>query len=571
MDALARLVGQLLGWLHGRFPLPVCSNDWLSTVAMLGAAIAVPPVLGAIGIALTRKFTGNRAGTGVVTAFLGLTVVLCLAVPLAAAAAANRLVTGDTGALPGLGGRSCFVGDQRGFLGGGASVYQALAHSDGTLSLAVYVALLIALPILILLFTLLAGHAVRRRGPRWPGRLLWVAYVLLWLGTLPLEANLVALLWLGYAPVTLVGAIVTLLLGPPRRAVINRRRERREPAEHTPPRPGPPRPTATLYEQSRAAPARLADTPGPLPFATPDGATRELPDDGQASQLAQRFRKVRTLGSGGFGTVWLAVDQQLDRTVAVKFARAPDAESEERMMREARALAAVTHPNCVHIYDVISQADGLGIVMEYIEGHSLADVVASTGTLSDLAAARLWSALADALEAAHGMGVLHRDVKPSNVIIDSSGAPHLIDFGVARARGDQTLTATGVTMGTPDFLAPETAAGAEATPGSDAWQLAATVSYALAGHPPRGRHDSTYGALEAAASGRKCSHLPARSAHAQLLRAALQPDPSRRPPLATVRTELAAWLGRGGHAATGTIAVGKSATGERGRPRTRKL
>jgi predicted Ser/Thr protein kinase len=566
MDAVARLVEGILLWLHGHFPLPVCPADWLSTAVMLGAAIAVPPALGAISITLARKFTGNRTGPAVVTAFAGIAVLACLAVPLLAATGANRLVTTGAGGLPGLSGKSCFVANQDAFLTGSGSVYGTLAHPDGRISLLLHVGLLVALPVLILLVTLLAAHAVRRRGPRWPGRLLWVAYVLLWAGTLPLEANLVALLWIGYAPVTLVGAIVALIIGPPRRSVAGRRREPRAPAERSPGRQAAPQPTATLHEPEPAEPARLADTPGPLPFATPEAPTREL-TDGPAGELAQRFRKVRTLGSGGFGTVWLARDTQLDRTVAVKFARAPDAESEQRMMREARALAAVTHPNCVHIYDVISQADGLGIVMEYIEGDSLGDVVASGGVLSDVAAARLWSALADALEAAHGMSVLHRDVKPSNVIVDPAGAPHLIDFGVARARGDRTLTATGVTMGTPDYLAPETAAGGEASAASDAWQLAATVSYALAGQPPRGRHDSTYAALEAAASGRPATGLPDRSAHAHLLRAALHPDPSRRPSLATVRAELSAWLSRSGQALTGPIAAGRAP----GRGRTRKL
>jgi predicted Ser/Thr protein kinase len=571
MDAVVRLIGGILLWLHGRFPLPVCSRDWLATVAMLGAAAAVPPALGAIVITATRKFTGNRSGAGVITAFVGVAAVLCLGAPLLAVTAANRLVTGSAETLPGLSGSSCFVADQRGFLTGSGSVYQALGGSGGGLSLAAHVALLVLLPAAILLATLLAGHAARRRGRRWPGRLLWVAYVLLWAGTLPLEANLVALLWTGYAPLTLLGAIVALMIGPPRRSVIERRAGRRVTADPSSPARAAPAPTATLQEPGPPAPVRLADTPGPLPFATPEASTRELPADVPSSGLARRFRTMRTLGSGGFGTVWLARDTQLDRTVAVKFARAPDAESEQRMMREARALAAVTHPNCVHIYDVISEADGLGIVMEYIDGNSLAEVVASAGTLSDLAAARLWSALADALEAAHGMGVLHRDVKPSNVIVDPAGAPHLIDFGVARARGDRTLTATGVTMGTPDYLAPETAVGGEASPASDAWQLAATVSYALAGQPPRGRHESTYAALEAAVSGGKCSQLPSRSAHAQLLRAALRTDPSRRPSMATVRAELATWLGKSGHAATGTITTGGSAAAHRGGPRTRKL
>jgi serine/threonine protein kinase len=267
-----------------------------------------------------------------------------------------------------------------------------------------------------------------------------------------------------------------------------------------------------------------------------------------------RFRRVRTLGSGGFGTVWLAVDTQLDRTVAVKFAHAPDAETEQRILREARALAAVRHPNCVHVYDVVSEPDGLGIVMEYIDGPALSDAVRDNGGgLPDVSAGRLWASMAGALNAAHEKGVLHRDVKPSNVIIDPSGSPHLIDFGIARSEGDMTLTATGMMMGTPDFLAPETAAGETATPASDAWQLAATVNYALCGQPPRGAYPDAMAAFRAAAQGTGNNKLPKQSAHLRLLEASLNPDPGRRPTLATVRREIAGWLNRGGHGEEGPV------------------
>ncbi|GAB3870847.1 hypothetical protein GCM10029964_006100 [Kibdelosporangium lantanae] len=162
-----------------------------------------------------------------------------------------------------------------------------------------------------------------------------------------------------------------------------------------------------------------------------------------------RFQKIRALGHGGFGTVYLAMDTQLDRTVAVKMAHAPDAEAEQRMLREARALAAVRHPNCVRVYDIVEDEDGLGIVMEFIEGEALADAVSEHGPLDDIAAARLWVTMAGALSAAHAKGVLHRDIKPSNIMIDPSGMPHLIDFGIARAKGDSTLTKTGMMVGTP--------------------------------------------------------------------------------------------------------------------------
>ncbi|GAA3061434.1 serine/threonine-protein kinase [Actinokineospora globicatena] len=318
-----------------------------------------------------------------------------------------------------------------------------------------------------------------------------------------------------------------------------------------PPYAPPPLPNPTLREPEpdRAALGKLAADPGPLPFS-PRGATPPPPP---VKPSGSRFRKVRALGQGGFGTVWLAVDTQLDRTVAVKMAHAPDAETEERMLREARALAAVHHPNCVRVYDIVAEPDGLGLVMEYIEGQPLADRVARGGPLDDVAVARLWITMAGALSAAHAKGVLHRDVKPSNIIIDPNGNAHLIDFGIARSKGDSTLTATGMMVGTPDFLASETAAGANATPASDAWQLAATVSYALTGKPPRGSRDNAMAALMAAAKGDPLTELPLRSAHRRILTASLDSEPARRPTLNAVARELSDWLSREGHTETGPV------------------
>jgi serine/threonine protein kinase len=208
--------------------------------------------------------------------------------------------------------------------------------------------------------------------------------------------------------------------------------------------------------------------------------------------------------------------------------------------------------------------DGLGLVMEYIEGQQLADLVQDGGALDDVAAARLWMTMAAALSTAHTKGVLHRDVKPANVIVDPEGNPHLIDFGIARSRGDSTLTATGMMVGTPDFLAPETASGAAATPASDAWQLAATVSFALSGAPPRGVRENAMVALMAAAKGEPLVELPRRTAHRALLVASLDTEPSRRPTLAAVAREMRAWLGRAGHTEDGPVT--KIVDRERTRP-----
>ncbi|PSL54169.1 serine/threonine protein kinase [Saccharothrix carnea] len=313
----------------------------------------------------------------------------------------------------------------------------------------------------------------------------------------------------------------------------------------------PPKPTRVDQ------PAPLADTPGPLPFGPGSGASTAptpTPDSGKVwNPAGGRFRRIRQLGRGGFGTVWLAVDEQLARTVAVKLAHAPDNDTEQRMLREARALAAVRHPNCVRVFDIVQDPDGLAIVMEYIDGQPLSDVVLTSGLLADTLAARLWVNMADALAAAHEQGVLHRDVKPSNVIVDTQGTAHLIDFGIARSKGDSTLTATGMMVGTPDFLAPETARGEAASPASDAWQLAATVSYALTGHPPRGSRENPISSLMAAAQGEPCVKLPQRSAHARLLTAALDADPAKRPSLAAIRTELSTWLSQAGLSKEGPV------------------
>ncbi|MGH4023239.1 MAG: serine/threonine-protein kinase, partial [Pseudonocardiaceae bacterium] len=304
-----------------------------------------------------------------------------------------------------------------------------------------------------------------------------------------------------------------------------------------------------------ASPAPLAPDPGPLPV-TPAAGMAGAGSTAAGGAAGPRFRRLRQLGEGGFGDVWLAMDTVLGREVAIKVARAPDTDTEQRIRREARSLAAVDHPHCVRVYDILSGLDdlpGLAIVMEYLPGPSLAQQVRRYGPLSDTAGAHLWASLAGALDGAHSRGVLHRDVKPSNVIIDDSGQAHLIDFGIARTAKDPALTATGIVIGTPDYLAPEVAAGGAAASGTDSWQLAATVSYALCGRPPRGERDSPVAALQAAAKGEPATELPTRSAHCAMLRWALHPDAGRRPGLARVQAELSAWLARTGRPAQGPV------------------
>jgi eukaryotic-like serine/threonine-protein kinase len=190
----------------------------------------------------------------------------------------------------------------------------------------------------------------------------------------------------------------------------------------------------------------------------------------------------------------------------------------------------------------LAPLQGLVIVMEYVDGRSLGEIVAAHGPIDDTMAARVWLRMAEALTAAHQRGVLHRDVKPDNVLLDAWGEPHLIDFGIARARGDATLTLHGMIVGTPDFLAPEVARGERATPASDGWQLAATISFALTGWPPRGEHPDAVSGLRAAAASAALTCLPRHSLHRRLLEACLAADPAARPTLPSVRDMLHNWL-----------------------------
>jgi predicted Ser/Thr protein kinase len=574
VDGYMEFAGSLLSLAHRIFGPGLCPGDWVWATATAGALLALLPMLGALLVALIRKGTGNRYNAvtlsvfGVIGGLLAFLLPWMLALGMSEvfrAAARGEPVVGLSAAeVQSLDNGYCWVGPQREYLGGLSTVYEVLFHPyEGTPKLILHIGALVLVPGLCLLFVWLQVRAALRRGPKWPGRLFWIPFAVLILLTAPMSARVAIAMWLGFLPASVLAMIPVLVLGPPSWSVIDRSAGRRElppgppPPPQRPYHPPPPQvrtPQPPAYpprrepEPDRAALAKLAAEPGPLPFAPRKPAAASMWKHGDG-----RFRKIRPLGHGGFGTVWLAHDTQLDRTVAVKLAHAPDDETEERMLREARALAAVHHPNCVRVYDIVSDVDGLGLVMEYIEGQQLADAVHESGPLGDVAAARLWMTMAGALSAAHSKGVLHRDVKPANVIVDPDGNPHLIDFGIARSRGDSTLTATGMMVGTPDFLAPETAAGATATPASDAWQLAATVSFALTGSPPRGVRENAMAALMAAAKAEPLVQLPRHSAHRTLLLASLDPDPGRRPTLNAISREMKAWLSRAGHAEDGPV------------------
>ncbi|MBB5939624.1 serine/threonine-protein kinase [Streptomyces zagrosensis] len=207
--------------------------------------------------------------------------------------------------------------------------------------------------------------------------------------------------------------------------------------------------------------------------------------------LAGRYRLGEVLGRGGMGTVWRARDETLGRTVAVKELRFPSSVDEDekrrlitRTLREAKAIARIRSSGAVTVYDVVDEDDRPWIVMELIEGRSLADVVRDDGALSPRRAAEVGLAVLDVLRAAHREGILHRDVKPSNVLIADDGRVVLTDFGIAQVEGDPSVTSTGMLVGAPSYIAPERARGHKPGPPSDLWSLGGLLYAAVEGVPP---------------------------------------------------------------------------------------
>ncbi|MCE6999988.1 serine/threonine protein kinase [Saccharothrix sp. S26] len=247
------------------------------------------------------------------------------------------------------------------------------------------------------------------------------------------------------------------------------------------------------------------------------------------------------------GVVWRAKDRLLDRDVAVKQLRWPDLTADEvevaraRAMREARNAARLQHPDAISVFDVVVEDDRPWLVMEYLPSRSLAGLVAQRGGLSPDEAARIGARVAAALAAAHAAGIVHRDVKPSNVLIGHDGKVKLTDFGISRAAGDGTLTANGMITGTPAYLAPEVARGEQPSQASDVFSLGATLYAAIEGKSPHGVSDNSFGLLYRAAAG--LIEPPARSgALTGVLTRLLAAEPAERPTAAEA-VELLADLG----------------------------
>lgn len=218
------------------------------------------------------------------------------------------------------------------------------------------------------------------------------------------------------------------------------------------------------------------------------------PQESIGRLLAGRYRLNDVLGRGGMGTVWRAEDEMLGRIVAVKELRMTGAVDEDekhrlivRTLREAKATARIRHTAAVTVFDVVEEDERPWIVMELVESRSLAEVIKEDGTLTPVRAAEIALDLLGVLGAAHSHGILHRDVKPSNVLIGEDGRVVLTDFGIASVEGDTSITSTGMLVGAPSYISPERARGQKPGPPADMWSLGGTLYAMVEGNPPYDR------------------------------------------------------------------------------------
>jgi len=264
---------------------------------------------------------------------------------------------------------------------------------------------------------------------------------------------------------------------------------------------------------------------------------------GAGRRLADRYRLDEVLGRGGTGTVWSAYDETLRRRVAVKEVLPPPgmpaAEAgllRERTLREARAIATLSHPHVVTLFDVVQQDGEPFVVMELLPSRTLAALIKEHGPLDTGGAALVGNAVASALQSAHQAGITHRDVKPGNVLIGDDGRIKLTDFGISRNIAESSLTATGLTLGSPAFMAPEIASGGQVTPAADLWGLGATLFAALEGRPPYDAGD-VMTTVAAVVHGEVPAPVSA-GALAPVISGLMVKDPAQRLPLDRVRQML---------------------------------
>lgn len=257
--------------------------------------------------------------------------------------------------------------------------------------------------------------------------------------------------------------------------------------------------------------------------------------------LADRYELDHEIGRGGMGTVWLGRDTVLRRTVAIKQigmvsgSGAPDLERSER---EARLAARVNHENVVAVFDLVIEDGNQWLIMEHVNGPTLAGLITERGALDPAELAPVVEQVARALAAAHEHDIVHRDVKPSNILLTQSGIAKLADFGIARAHADASLTQTGLITGSAAYLSPEVATGRAATAASDVWSLGAAVFHALAGRPPYEVNDNVLGAMYRIVH-EQPPRLEGGGGLAHLVEAMMQHDPDARPSMAEVERAVA--------------------------------
>jgi serine/threonine protein kinase len=228
--------------------------------------------------------------------------------------------------------------------------------------------------------------------------------------------------------------------------------------------------------------------------------------------IAGRYAVQRAVGRGGMGTVWLCRDELLGREVAVKQVGSMPGETSsdvQRALREARSSAALNHPNVVRIFDAVEDGDSNWLVMEYVPSRTLAELLDQEGPISPERAAWIGLQAADGLAAAHARGTMHRDVKPSNILVADNDHVKITDFGIARTHGDAQLTRTGLITGTPAYFAPETARGEDPTMAADVWALGASLYAAVEGNPPYPEQGNALALLTTIAT--QASPLPRRA------------------------------------------------------------
>src|SRR5215467_12794730 len=283
---------------------------------------------------------------------------------------------------------------------------------------------------------------------------------------------------------------------------------------------------------------------------------------GSGRVVAGRYELLDPVGHGAMGTVWRARDLRLDREVAVKEVRVPGPMTyqdqnvlRERSLREARVAARLSHPGVVIVHDVIEAEGTPWIIMELVPSRSLAQVLAEDGPLPPARAAMMGMTLLEALGSAHAAGVVHRDVKPGNILVTPEGRAVLTDFGIATLHGDPGLTQAGMVMGTPGFCAPERIRGQPASPASDLWSLGATLYAAVEGRGPFEGQGSAMAVLASIVHG---DPPPAKSAGplGPVITALMSRDPATRPDACTARRLLAAaCAGYHGGASSGAQSV----------------